>query len=285
MPEVAMNGTSPNGLSKVPQDAASAFRTMLSNGEGLVAPGVFNAVTALLAEKQGFKVGYFSGGAFAVEMGLPDIGLFSLTELADAVRRITSVSTIPLVVDADTGFGEPVNVMRTVTELEAAGAAAVHLEDQAMPKRCGHLDGKQLISREAMLQKILAAKEARKGRIVIIARTDARSTLGMSAAIGRACAYLEAGADVIFPEALESLEEFREFAREVQAPLVANMTEFGKTPYIEAERFHKAGFKLVLFPQSAFRVALKAVADVYRELMTSGTQSNLIESMMTRREI
>jgi methylisocitrate lyase len=261
------------------------FRRMLAEDGIVVAPGVFNAITAQLAEKSGFKAVYFSGGAFANSMGLPDLGMFTLSELVGAVRRIIPLVEVPLIVDIDTGFGEAGNVMRTVAEMERAGVAAVHLEDQVMPKRCGHLEGKQVVAVEGMIQKIVAAKEARRGELVLIARTDARGVHGLDAAIERAKAYLKAGADMIFPEALETPDEFSKFAKEIDAPLLANMTEFGKTPYMDVAKFQTMGYKAVIFPQTAFRVMLKAVADTYRELVASGTQKGLLDRMMTRNEI
>ncbi|MBI3951632.1 MAG: methylisocitrate lyase [Acidobacteria bacterium] len=261
------------------------MRRMLAEDEVIVAPGVFNAISARLAEKAGLKAVYFSGGAFANSLGLPDLGVFTLSELVGAVRQITALIEIPLIVDVDTGFGEAINVMRTVTEMERVGAAAIHLEDQIMPKRCGHLAGKQVISVEEMMQKIVAAKEARTGDLVLIARTDARATHGLDVAIERAKAYVKAGADMIFPDALETAEEFSEFAEKVDAPLLANMTEYGKTPYLSAAQFQNMGYKVVIFPQTAFRVMLKAVADAYKELIALGTQKGLLDRMMSRSEV
>jgi len=198
------------------ESTPSVLRRMLAEDGIVVAPGVFNTITALLAQKTGFKALYFSGGAFANSMGLPDLGVFTLSELVGAVRQITPLIKIPLIVDVDTGFGETGNVMRTVAEIERAGVAAIHLEDQVMPKRCGHLAGKQVVAVEGMLQKIVAAKEARTGDLVLIARTDARAIHGLDAAIERAKAYVKAGADAIFPEALETPEEFAQFAKRIR---------------------------------------------------------------------
>jgi methylisocitrate lyase len=261
------------------------LRRMLAEDGIVVAPGVFNTITAQLAEKTGFKALYFSGGAFANSMGLPDLGVFTISELVGAVRQITPLIEVPLIVDVDTGFGETGNVMRTVAEIERAGVAAIHIEDQVMPKRCGHLAGKQVVDVERMVQKIVAAKEARTGDLVLIARTDARAIHGLDAAIARAKAYVKAGADAIFPEALETPEEFAQFAKKVDAPLMANMTEFGKTPYMDVAQFRNMGYKVVIFPQTAFRVMLKAVADTYEELMAVGTQKGLLDRTMTRDEI
>jgi methylisocitrate lyase len=251
--------------------------------EFTVVPGVFNPFTALLAEKVGFKVVYLSGGALTSSFGLPDIGLISLEELVYMVKKIREVTSIPMIVDADTGFGEAINVYRTVKLLEGAGADAIQIEDQQMPKKCGHLDGKEVVDRRTMISKIKAAVRARK-EALIIARVDSRDVIGIDDAIERAKAYLEAGADVIFPEALHSKEEFERFAREVKAPLLANMTEFGKTPFITAEEFKAMGYTYVIFPVTIFRVAAKAMKEALEVLMMEGTQKPLLEKMMTRKE-
>lgn len=267
------------------EPASSVLRKLLAQDGIIVAPGVFNPISAQLARSAGFQTLYFSGAVFSNSMGLPDLGVFTLSELITAVHQIAGTVQSPLIVDAETGFGELANVKRTVVELERAGVAAMHLEDQVMPKRCGHLAGKQLVSIEEMMQKIVAAREARTGDLLLIARTDSRAVEGMEAAIERAKAYLKAGAEVIFPEALESLEEFVEFARKVDAPLLANMTEFGKTPYLDAEQFQNMGYKIVIFPATAFRVMLRAVSGAYKELMARGTQKGLLDRMMSRNEI
>jgi methylisocitrate lyase len=216
-------------------------------------------------------------------MGLPDIGIIDMYELADMVRRIREVTEIPMIVDADTGFGEALNVYRTVRVLERAGADAIQIEDQRLPKKCGHLDGKEVIPHNEMVSKIKAAVRARR-EAKIIARVDSRAILGLRDAIERAKAYLEAGADIIFPEALQSKEEFREFSREVNAPLLANMTEFGKTPLITAQEFREMGYTYVIFPVTIFRVAAKAMEDALRVLLAEGTQKNLMDKMMTRKQ-
>ncbi len=244
---------------------------------------MFNGFSALLAKVAGFKVAYLSGAALTSSMGLPDLGVISLEELAAAVRSIKEVSGIQLIVDADTGFGEAVNVYRTFRVLEAAGADAVQIEDQVSPKKCGHLDEKQVIPAEDMVAKILAAKEVRKNTL-IVARTDARGVYGLDEAIRRAKLYVKAGADIIFPEALLSEEEFKAFASEVKAPLLANMTEFGKTPYITAQRFRELGYRYVIFPVTAFRAAAKAMRATYEALMRDGTQQGIMNMLMTRAE-
>jgi methylisocitrate lyase len=256
----------------------------MSEDGALPVAGVFNPLSALIAEQVGFRALYFSGAAFSASLGIPDIGLFTLDELTTAVRWVTRATRLPLIVDADTGFGEAVNVYRTVTDLEAAGAAAIQIEDQVMPKRCGHLDGKQIVSAEEFVVKIRAASEARNSSL-IIARTDSKAVYGMGEAVLRGQAYLEAGADIIFPEALESEEEFGEYSRLVDAPLLANMTEFGKTPYLMVQRFEELGYKLVIFPVTALRVAAKAMEGALSETLSLGTQRNLVGDMQTRAEL
>lgn len=216
-------------------------------------------------------------------MGLPDLSVTTSTEVAEEIRRICGVSKLPLIVDADTGFGEPINVVRTVRLFESSGAAAMHLEDQVLPKRCGHLSGKKIVDREEMVRKIKVAVETRKNsNFNIIARTDARSVLGVEEAIERSNLYLEAGADMIFTEALETREEFAIFGREIKGPLLANMTEFGKSPLMSVEELKNAGYQAVIFPLTAFRVALKSINQTYAELKKTGTQRDFMENLMTR---
>ncbi len=260
------------------------LRRLIKSEDIIVAPGVFNPAVALLAARMGFKALYLSGAALTGSLAMPDLGLITLSELAAFTRYIARVAPAPLIVDADTGFGEAINVARTVRELEESGAAAIQIEDQVMPKKCGHLSGKELVSPEDMAKKIIAAVEARRRETVIIARTDARAVEGLEGAVERAKIYLEAGADVIFPEALESLEEFREFARRVKAPLLANMTEFGRTPYITVSEFREAGYKIVIFPVTTFRASMKASKEVLEEIMEKGTQRGILDKLMTRRE-
>lgn len=250
-----------------------------------VAPGVFLPIVAMLAEQKGFKALYFSGGGFANSLGLPDLGVTTATEVFEEVRKITRVTRLPLIVDADTGFGETLNVSRTVALAEETGAAAIHIEDQVMPKKCGHLPDKQVVPEEDMVKKIVSAKRASRKGLVIIARTDSRSVEGFDSAVDRARLYKRAGADMIFPEALESKEEFEEFARKVDAPLLANMTEFGKTPYISVGEFEKMGYKVVIFPITALRATLKTVEGVFSELLIRGSQKGIIDSLMTRNEV
>ncbi len=254
---------------------------LLNDEKFLVVPGVFNPFTALLAEKAGFKAAYLSGGALTSSYGIPDIGLITLKEIEEMVKKIREVTSLPLIVDMDTGFGEAINVYRAVKTLEAAGANAVHLEDQKMPKRCGHLNGKELIDESNMAEKIKAAIKARN-KMLIIARTDARSVTGFDDAVKRAKAYVAAGADMVFPEALQTREEFKAFASSVKIPLMANMTEFGKTPFIKAGEFKKLGYKFVIFPVTLFRIAARSMEEALEVLKKEGTQENLIDKMMTR---
>ena len=248
-----------------------------------IAPGVFNGMSAVLATRAGFNALYLSGSGVAGAMGLPDLSVTTLTEVADEVRRIVAVSPLPLIVDVDTGFGEAINVIRTTRVIEQAGASAMHLEDQELPKRCGHLNGKKIVPEDDMVLKIKAAASARKNRdFVIIARTDARSIYGVDDAIERARRYARAGADMIFTEALESREEFERFASEVKVPLLANMTEFGKSPLLSAGELREMGYRAVIFPLTAFRASLKTVMSVYEDLKTAGTQRDFIDRLMTR---
>ena len=261
------------------------LRALLSAGP-VAAPGVFNAMAARVALDCGFKALYVSGAGLANAAGFPDIGLLTATEVAHQVSLITGAAPLPAIVDIDTGFGEAYNVMRTVQLMEAAGAAAVHLEDQIFPKKCGHLPGKRVIPLAEMVSKIRAALDGRRDpRFMLIARTDSRAVEGFDAAVERALAYREAGADMIFPEALESIEEFQQFARRVSGPLLANMTEFGKTPYLSLKQFGEMGYNLVIFPLTAFRVMLQAVQEAYATLAREGTQVSLLERMATRKEL
>ena len=266
------------------EDPGGRLRDLLRLRDIIVAPGVYGPVFALLAERMGFEALYLSGAALTGFLAMPDIGLITLSELATMTRYITRVVGVPLIVDADTGFGEAINVARTVRELEDAGAAAIQIEDQVMPKRCGHLPGKSVIPAVDMMKKIRAAVDARRRDTLIVARTDARDVEGLEGAIERAQLYVEAGADVIFPEALRSLEEFREFARRVKAPLLANMTEFGKTPYISVQEFREAGYKVVIFPATLFRISLGAAREALEVLKSQGTQKSLLDRMMSRED-
>ncbi|HJU05257.1 MAG TPA: methylisocitrate lyase [Nitrospiraceae bacterium] len=257
----------------------------------IVLPGAFNALTAMQVERAGFPAVYISGAALSAARGLPDIGLLSMSEVVADSASIARAVAIPALADADTGFGPPLTVMRAVQEFEGAGLAGIQLEDQENPKKCGHLPGKRVIPAADMAAKIRAATAARRDPdFLIVARTDARAVEGLDAALQRAWAYVQAGADAIFPEALESPEEFRAFAqgltqRGAHVPLVANMTEFGKTPYLTAGEFEDLGYRLVLFPVTALRMAAKTIEDMLHELKSFGTQRSLLGSMQTRQQL
>lgn len=250
-------------------------------------PGAFNALVAKLVEQQGFDAVYLSGGAFSAgTLALPDVGLFTLTELAAQTRLFTRAVEIPVIVDADTGFGEPINVEHTIRELESADAAAIQLEDQRLPKRCGHLSGKSLVEPQEMVAKIRAAVAARLDPdLVIIARTDARGVTSLDDAISRANQYVAAGADWIFPEALENRDEFDRFSREVEAPLLANMTEFGRSPLLPLDELANLGYAGVLYPVTTLRIAMKAIEAALAVLDQEGTQAELLDLMQTRQEL
>ncbi len=264
----------------------AALRRLLQSGTHAV-PGVFNAAAALLAERAGFPVLYVSGAGTANGLaGFPDVGLLSLEEVVRHARYTAQAVSVPVIADADTGFGEPLGVMRAVREFEGAGIAGIHLEDQENPKRCGHLEGKRLVPAAEMARKLAAAVQAREDPgFVVIARTDARGVEGLEAAVERARRYVDAGADVVFPEGLQSLEEFGRFAEAVPVPLLANMTEFGKTPLLTVDQFAALGYRLVLFPMTAFRVAMKAVEEAFARLAAEGTQQGFMDRMQTRREL
>jgi methylisocitrate lyase len=250
-------------------------------------PGIFNAISAVSAAGAGAEALYISGaGITNASLGVPDIGLATLTEFSQHAANACAATPLPILSDADTGFGETWNVARTVIEMERAGLAGIHLEDQVMPKRCGHLDGKSLIEPVEMERKIHAAVSSKRDpSFLLVARTDARGVEGLEAATDRAKRYVAAGADAVFPEGLESEAEFEAFRNAVDCPLLANMTEFGKTPIISAARFQELGYQMVIFPMTAFRVMHKALDDCYAELMATGTQAGLLEKMRTRKEL
>ncbi len=250
-------------------------------------PGAFNAAVARLIDRAGFRAMYLSGAAFSAStFALPDIGLFTLTELANETRLLTRASAVPLIVDADTGFGEAVNVERTVIELEAAGAAAIQLEDQRLPKRCGHLSGKSLVEPDEMCTKIRAAVGARQNPdLVILARTDARGVTSFEDAVERAQRYIEAGADWIFPEALANQDEFARFADAVPAPLIANMTEFGKSRLVPLTELSRLSYAGVLYPVTLLRIALRSVERALNTILEEGTQQSLLADMQSRQEL
>lgn len=265
---------------------AKKLKKLMQEGT-VVLPGAFNGISARLVEEAGFRALYISGAGLANGVAaMPDVGLLTLTEVIAQASYITNAVNIPCIADGETGFGESVNVVRMVEEMERIGAAGVHIEDQILPKKCGHLSGKDLILPEDMAEKIAAAVEARNDpEFLIIARTDARGVEGFDEAVKRAVLYIDAGADVIFPEALESREEFRLFAEKVKAPLLANMTEFGRTPYMTVKDFGEMGYRMVIFPLTAFRVMIRSVKDALGKLKAEGTQQGFLEKMLHRKEL
>ncbi len=261
-----------------------ALKELLKEKRTIPTPGVFNPLVARLAKKLGFSCLYFSGAAFSASRAYPDLGYFTLSELRDAVLEIYRASLLPIIVDVDTGFGEVLHILRLVREMEDIGVAAIQIEDQELPKKCGHLEGKKLIPKEDMARKIAAVKKVAKN-LLVVARTDARGVEGIEEAIKRAKLYQEAGADIIFPEALKSKEEFQRFREEISIPLLANMTEFGKTPYMSVQEFQEIGYEIVIFPVTTLRVAMKAIEGVLQEILLKGTQKDWIEKMQTRKEL
>lgn len=267
-----------------PSAARSALRDGLArSGPPLRFPGAFSPLVAKAVEDAGFDGAYLSGGALAADLGMPDVGLTTLGEVADRARRIATATSLPVIVDADTGFGEALNAARTVQELECAGVAGCHLEDQENPKRCGHLDRKRLVEPDVMERKIRAAAQARRDEdFVLIARTDARAVEGLDAAIERARAYVAAGADMVFPEALQDEGEFRAFRDALDVPLLANMTEFGKSPLLDLATLDRLGYDLVIYPVTTLRLAMGAIERGLRVLHAEGTQARLVPEMQTR---
>ena len=265
---------------------AARLRELIAQG-CVMLPGVPNAGMARQVERAGFDAVYISGAGMAnATAGVPDIGLLTMNEVVRLAGYVAHAVTIPAIVDADTGFGGAENVGRTIRELEAAGLAGCHIEDQEFPKRCGHLAGKSLVDVKEMIARIKAAVASRRDpNFIIIARTDARAVEGFNRVVERAGKYLAAGADAIFPEALQSAEECRDFAKEIDLPLLANMTEFGKSPLLTFEQLADFGYRMVIFPQSAFRVSMKASEKFFAALKKTGTQSAWIEKMQTRQEL
>lgn len=264
--------------------AGERFRQLLARGEILQMPGAYNGLAALQAKAQGFRALYLSGAAMTASMGLPDLGMITVDEVCFFIRQVSRASALPILVDGDTGYGEALNVMHMVRSFEDAGAAAVHIEDQLLPKKCGHLNDKKLASPDDMAAKIAAARKARR-HLVIIARTDAAASEGIDGAVARAERYLQAGADAIFPEALTNEQMFREFAQRVKAPLLANMTEFGRTPFFTAAQFEDMGYRMVIWPVSALRVAAKAHEHLYAAIKRDGGAQHMLGQMQTRQEL
>src|SRR5436190_3072665 len=262
------------------------FRQLIAQG-AVMLPGVPNAAIARQVECAGFEAVYISGAGMANSTaGVPDIGLLSMTEIVRLAGYVASAVKIPAIVDADTGIGGAENVGRTIREVEAAGLAGCHIEDQELPKRCGHLAGKEIVDLAEMVTKIKVAVAARRDPdFMIIVRTDARAVEDFDRTVERAGQYVAAGADAIFPEALQSADEFRDFAREIDSPLLANMTEFGKGPLLSFKELSDLGYRMVIFPQSAFRVSMKATDEFLRSLKKAGTQSDWLDKMQTRKEL
>ena len=270
------------------KSAGEIFREALNAESPLQIVGTINANHALLAKRAGYKAIYLSGGGVAAgSLGLPDLGISTLEDVLVDVRRIVNVCNLPLLVDIDTGFGPSAfNIARTITSLIAAGAAAAHIEDQVGAKRCGHRPNKELVSKAEMVDRVRAASDARgEDPFVIIARTDAIAVEGIDAAIDRALAYLEAGADAIFPEAIRDIESYKKFTDAISLPVLANITEFGMTPLFTVSELEKAGVKMVLYPLSAFRAMNKAAENVYEVIRREGTQKSIIDKMQTREEL
>ncbi|MEN2423778.1 methylisocitrate lyase [Streptomyces rimosus] len=266
-----------------PAERRRALRERLATGRLLPMPGALNPLSARLIQDTGFEAAYLSGAVLAADLGLPDIGLTTSTEIAARAQQTTRAIDLPVLIDADTGFGEPMNAARTVQLMEDAGLAGLHLEDQVNPKRCGHLDGKTVTSREEMVRRIKGAVDARRDPdFLLMARTDARSVEGLDAAVDRAKAYVDAGADAIFPEALAGEAEFEAFRKAVDVPLLANLTEFGKTPLLDTRTLENLGYNIALYPVTLLRLAMGAVEDGLRTLATEGTQESLLPRMQTR---
>ncbi|KAB7631543.1 methylisocitrate lyase [Verminephrobacter eiseniae] len=267
------------------QPAGERLRALLERGGILRLPGAHNGMAALQARAAGFDALYLSGAAMSASMGLPDLGILTVEEVAFFIRQLARASGLPVLVDGDTGYGEALNVMHMVRVFEDAGAAAVHIEDQLLPKKCGHLNDKKLANADDMAAKIAAAVKARR-HLYIVARTDAAASEGLAGAVARAQRYLEAGADAIFPEALSSAAMFREFAQRLPGvPLLANMTEFGRTPFLTADEFEALGYRMVIWPVSSLRVANKAQALLYAALARDGSTHGMLAQMQTRAEL
>jgi methylisocitrate lyase len=269
------------------ESAGAKFRAAVKHEKPLQVVGAINAFHARMAERSGYRAIYLSGGGVAAgSLGVPDLGISTLDDVLTDVRRITDATNLPLLVDADTGFGSAFNIARTVKSLIKFGAGAMHIEDQVQAKRCGHRPGKEIVPREEMVDRIKAAVDARTDpAFVIMARTDALAVEGLEAAIDRAAACVEAGADMIFPEAMTELDMYRKFADAVKVPVLANITEFGSTPLFTVEQLRSANVSLVLYPLSAFRAMNQAALNVYRAIRRDGTQQGVLDTMQTRAEL
>ena len=272
------------GNSRDTPPAGERLQALIDRPEILGVPGAHNGLAGMLAKEAGFEALYISGGAVTATLGLPDLGVMTIEELCFITRQVSRSTDLPLIVDGDTGYGEVLNVMRTVKELEHAGAGAVHIEDQVVAKKCGHLNDKRLIPPEDAAAKISAAVKGRS-HLRIIARTDAAAVEGLKGAIARANLYKEAGADVVFPDALPSEVDFRTFADSVPGPKMANMTEFGRTPYFTAEQFQDMGYDIVIWPATSMRVAAGAMQELYAHIRDHGGAEALIDKMPSRAEL
>jgi methylisocitrate lyase len=267
------------------EPAGQRFRALVERGGILQLPGAHNGMAALQAKAAGFEALYLSGAAMSASMGLPDLGVITVDEVTFFIRQLARASGLPVLVDGDTGYGEALNVMHMVRAFEDAGAGAVQMEDQLLPKKCGHLNNKKLADARDAAAKIHAARRARR-HLYIVARTDAAESEGIAGTVARAKLYMEAGADAIFPEALTSVEMFAEVAKALPGiPLLANMTEFGRTPYMSAQEFAKMGYRMVIWPVSSLRVANKAQAELYKTLKRDGGPHNALDRMQTRAEL
>ena len=269
---------------KAQAELALQFKQLMLDEEILKMPGAHDGMSALIAKRAGFKALYLSGAAYTASRGLPDLGMIHSEEIAARAKDIIRAANLPLLVDIDTGYGGILNTARAAKEMAEARVAAVQIEDQDLPKKCGHLNGKKLVTVEEMCQKIKVIKEVAPS-LLVIARTDAAEVEGMDAAIDRVNQYLEAGADAIFPEAIQSTKDFLEIKQKVKAPLLANMTEFGKTPYYSAAEFKEMGYSMVIYPVTSLRTAAKAIENVFNEIAATGTQKHFLDSMQTRKEL
>lgn len=266
------------------EPAGDRLRALLAKSGIVEMPGAHNGMAAIQAKNAGFEALYLSGAAMTAQMGLPDLGIITVDEVAFFIRQVNRAAGLPILVDGDTGYGEALNVMHMVRTFEDAGAAAVQIEDQLLPKKCGHLNDKKLADARDMAAKVAAARAARR-HMLIVARTDAAASEGFQGAVGRAKLFLEAGADVIFPEALTDIEMFKAFAGAVDAPLLANMTEFGRTPYLTSSEFAEMGYKIVIWPVSTLRVANKAQEEVLAGIKRDGGTHKMLDKMQTRKEL
>jgi len=268
---------------KSPAEKRADFRKAIDSGRLLQMPGAYNPMVAMLIEQTGFDGVYVSGAVMANSLGLPDIGMTTLTEVSQTAASIARVTSLPTIMDMDTGFGETMSVARTIKELIYLGLAGCHIEDQVNPKRCGHLDNKELVSTSDMAKKVKAAADAKTDpNFVLIARTDARGVEGLDAAIDRAKAYVDAGADMIFPEAMANESEFEAFRKAINVPLLANMTEFGKSRLLNKSELENLGYNLVIYPVTTQRLAMKAVEDGLAVIKSAGSQESMLDKMQTR---